>query len=173
MKEKVLLIILIIFTSCKGDVQIDGEDKKTKEMAPSQNGVIIKNYAKNTIVGKNEGVLFLKNFYSKFYFDDNKHFTFSDQKEFISKRINNRLDSLNSNPESIELDYDPFIKAQDFYGERIKNTIKFTKETKGFIVAYTNFEEEGEVRLEFELGRNKEGEIEISNILNDSILNIK
>ena len=172
MKERILLIIIVLFVSCKGDMKSE-DVLKTKKIHPSQKETNVNSNSNNTIVGTNEGVIFLKNFYSKFYFDENKNFTYLDQSEFLSERINKTIESLNSDPENIELDYDPFIKAQDFYGESIKNTIKFTKEDKGFIVTFINFEEEGEVRLEFELGKNKEGKIEIVNVLNDNLLRIK
>ena len=125
MKEKILLIILVLFVSCKGDIKSNDELKQRKKILPSQNETNTKNNSKNTIVGSNEGVMFLKSFYSKFYFDENKNFTYLDQSKFLSERINKTIENLNSDPENIELDYDPFIKAQDFYGESIKNTIKF------------------------------------------------
>ena len=161
MKEKILLLILICFFSCKNDIKSTNKTKNLNEILPNQNKINKMNDSNDNIVETDEGVRFLKKFYSNFYFDENKDFTFSDKKEFLSKRINSRIDSLNSDSENIELDYDPFIKAQDFYGDNIKNTIKFNNNGECFVVTFINFEEEGEIRLEFKLGKNKQGKIEI------------
>ncbi|QYS86195.1 DUF3828 domain-containing protein [Flavobacterium oreochromis] len=173
-EKKSLLIVPILFICCKGEIKDDYNNKNSKGKILEQQSVNDKSNLKDTtIVSIDEGVKFLKKFYNKFYYDENKNFSFSDQKEFLSKEINDKINSLNSNPENLELDYDPFIKAQDYDGVSIKKTINCTKEAEIFVVTFVNFEEDGEVRLEYKLAKNRLGKIEIVNILNDSLLRIK
>lgn len=95
-------------------------------------------------------------------------------KLYVSERIIKIIDSLRDN-DNLILDYDPFIKAQDYSGDVIKKTLKIEplKNKDEYRVSFYLFGEKGEKRTDIDLllSKNKDGNLLISSILNDDYLN--
>ena len=118
----------------------------------------------------------LNKFYSMFYFNDNIKIDQTKIKLFISANLLNKIDSLRSDDDNIVLDYDPFIKGQDYNGESIKNTLEITplKNKNQFRVSFILFGNKDEKRtnVDYLLIKNKDDKFIISSIINDKFLNI-
>lgn len=125
---------------------------------------------------KEEGISMLNKFYSLFYFDDNVKIDQTKIKLFISETLLNKIDSLRNDGNNIVLDYDPFIKGQDFNGESIKKTLRITplQEKNQFRASFILFGNENEKRINIDylLIKNNQGKLVIGSIINDKYLNI-
>lgn len=125
---------------------------------------------------KEEGGVMLNEFYSLFYFDDNIKINQAKIKLFISEKLLNKMDSLRNDHDNIVLDYDPFIKGQDYNGESIKNTLKITplKNKNQFRASFILFGNKNEKRtnVDYLLIKNKQNKFVIGSIINDKYLNI-
>jgi hypothetical protein len=163
MKKIFSIIILCIccLTGCK-------QELKSKNILESKQPLVSN--------GKQEGILMLNKFYSLFYFDDNIKIDQTKIKLFISEKLLNKIDSLRNDGNNIVLDYDPFIKGQDFNGESIKKTLTITplQEKNQFRASFTLFGNENEKRINIDylLIKNNQGKLVIGSIINDKYLNI-
>lgn len=112
----------------------------------------------------------LKAFYSSVYNGslDNQEVLF---KQYVSKQLLEKIDELSAD---MTLDYDPFIKGQDFFADVLNSTLKITPlENKNeyrccFLLFGNTYEKETCVDLLLE--KDKDGHFVISKILNDDIL---
>ena len=112
----------------------------------------------------------LKAFYSSVYNGslDNREVLF---KQYVSKQLLEKIDELSAD---MTLDYDPFIKGQDFFADVLNRTLKITPlENKNeyrccfLLFGDTN---EKETCIDLLLEKDKDGHFLISKILNDDIL---
>ena len=112
----------------------------------------------------------LKAFYSSVYNGslDNREVLF---KQYVSKQLLEKIDELSAD---MTLDYDPFIKGQDFFADVLNSTLKITPlENKNeyrccfLLFGDTN---EKETCIDLLLEKDKDGHFVISKILNDDIL---
>ena len=112
----------------------------------------------------------LKAFYSSVYNGslDNREVLF---KQYVSKQLLEKIDELSAD---MTLDYDPFIKGQDFFADVLNSTLKITPlENKNeyrccFLLFGNTYEKE--TCVDFLLEKDKDGHFVISKILNDDIL---
>ena len=112
----------------------------------------------------------LKAFYSSVYNGslDNQEVLF---KQYVSKQLLEKIDELSAD---MTLDYDPFIKGQDFFADVLNSTLKITPlENKNeFRCCFLLFGDtyEKETCVDYLLEKDKDGHFVISKILNDDIL---
>ena len=112
----------------------------------------------------------LKAFYSSVYNGslDNREVLF---KQYVSKQLLEKIDELSAD---MTLDYDPFIKGQDFFADVLNSTLKITPlENKNeyrccFLLFGNTYEKE--TCVDYLLEKDKDGHFVISKILNDDIL---
>lgn len=155
-------ILFLCFTACKKHTLANNESIENKDTL--------------TIDDTKLGIEMLKEFYYSCYVNE-KNFNDNDLKrKFVSTTILKRIDNLR-NGENLILDYDPFIKGQDYNGNTIKNTleIKPLKNKNEFRVSFLLFGDKNEQRnnIDFLLNKNESGHFVICSILNDDYLNIK
>ena len=112
----------------------------------------------------------LKAFYSSVYNGslDNQEVLF---KQYVSKQLLEKIDELSAD---MTLDYDPFIKGQDFFADVLNRTLKITplenkNEYRCCFLLFGNTDEK-ETCVDFLLEKDKDGHFLISKILNDDIL---
>ena len=112
----------------------------------------------------------LKAFYSSVYNGslDNREVLF---KQYVSKQLLEKIDELSAD---MTLDYDPFIKGQDFFADVLNSTLKITplenkNEYRCCFLLFGNTDEK-ETCVDFLLEKDKDGHFVISKILNDDIL---
>ena len=150
MKRIIIIFILIAFISCR--------DKKNANNAVAE--------STDTEVA----IATLKAFYSSVYNGslDNREVLF---KQYVSKQLLEKIDELSAD---MTLDYDPFIKGQDFFADVLNSTLKITPlENKNeyrccfLLFGDTN---EKETCVDYLLEKDKDGHFVISKILNDDIL---
>lgn len=162
MKRIFFLITIIILNSCV-------QENKT---VPTPK---IQTVEKND--NREEAVKMLKDFYLNFYSADEPLDKNKQMKDFVSDRVLKRIDGLSSDPENLILDYDPFIKGQDYNGEVIKRSLKIEalKNDDEYRVSFLQFGEKDELRTNIDLvvRKNGAGKFLIDAILNDEHLNFK
>ena len=102
MKRVIIIFILMAFISCR--------DKKNANNAAAE--------STDTEVA----IATLKAFYSSVYNGslDNREVLF---KQYVSKQLLEKIDELSAD---MTLDYDPFIKGQDFFADVLNSTLKIT-----------------------------------------------
>ena len=152
MKRIIIIFILIAFISCR--------DKK------NANNVATEPTPTDTEVA----IATLKAFYSSVYNGslDNQEVLF---KQYVSKQLLEKIDELSAD---MTLDYDPFIKGQDFFADVLNSTLKITPlENKNeyrccFLLFGNTYEKE--TCVDYLLEKDKDGHFVISKILNDDIL---
>ena len=112
----------------------------------------------------------LKAFYSSVYNGslDNQEVLF---KQYVSKQLLEKIDELSAD---MTLDYDPFIKGQDFFADVLNSTLKITplenkNEYRCCFLLFGDTDEK-ETCVDLLLEKDKEGHFVISKILNDDIL---
>ena len=112
----------------------------------------------------------LKAFYSSVYNGslDNREVLF---KQYVSKQLLEKIDELSVD---MTLDYDPFIKGQDFFADVLNSTLKITplenkNEYRCCFLLFGDTDEK-ETCVDFLLEKDKDGHFVISKILNDDIL---
>ena len=150
MKRIIIIFILIAFISCR--------DKKNANNAVAE--------STDTEVA----IATLKAFYSSVYNGslDNREVLF---KQYVSKQLLEKIDELSAD---MTLDYDPFIKGQDFFADVLNSTLKITPlENKNeyrccFLLFGNTYEKE--TCVDYLLEKDKDGHFVISKILNDDIL---
>ena len=150
MKRIIIIFILIAFISCR--------DKKNANNAAVE--------STDTEVA----IATLKAFYSSVYNGslDNREVLF---KQYVSKQLLEKIDELSAD---MTLDYDPFIKGQDFFADVLNSTLKITPlENKNeyrccFLLFGNTYEKE--TCIDYLLEKDKDGHFVISKILNDDIL---
>ena len=150
MKRIIIIFILIAFISCR--------DKKNANNAVAE--------STDTEVA----IATLKAFYSSVYNGslDNREVLF---KQYVSKQLLEKIDELSAD---MTLDYDPFIKGQDFFADVLNSTLKITPlENKNeyrccFLLFGDTYEKE--TCVDYLLEKDKDGHFVISKILNDDIL---
>ena len=112
----------------------------------------------------------LKTFYSSAY-NDSVHSRKVLFKQYVSKQLLEKIDELSAD---MTLDYDPFIKGQDFFADVLNSTLKITPlENKNeyrccFLLFGDTYEKE--TCVDYLLEKDKDGHFVISKILNDDIL---
>ena len=150
MKRIIIIFILIAFISCR--------DKKNANNVAAE--------STDTEVA----IATLKAFYSSVYNGslDNREVLF---KQYVSKQLLEKIDELSAD---MTLDYDPFIKGQDFFADVLNSTLKITPlENKNeFRCCFLLFGDtyEKETCVDYLLEKDKDGHFVISKILNDDIL---
>ena len=150
MKRFIIIFILMVFISCR--------DKKNANNAAAE--------STDTEVA----IATLKAFYSSVYNGslDDREVLF---KQYVSKQLLEKIDELSAD---MTLDYDPFIKGQDFFADVLNSTLKITPlENKNeyrccFLLFGNTYEKE--TCVDFLLEKDKDGHFVISKILNDDIL---
>ena len=152
MKRIIIIFILIAFISCR--------DKK------NANNVATEPTPTDTEVA----IATLKAFYSSVYNGslDNQEVLF---KQYVSKQLLEKIDELSAD---MTLDYDPFIKGQDFFADVLNSTLKITplenrNEYRCCFLLFGNTDEK-ETCVDYLLEKDKDGHFVISKILNDDIL---
>ena len=152
MKRVIIIFILIAFISCR--------DKK------NANNVATEPTPTDTEVA----IATLKAFYSSVYNGslDNQEVLF---KQYVSKQLLEKIDELSAD---MTLDYDPFIKGQDFFADVLNSTLKITplenrNEYRCCFLLFGNTDEK-ETCVDYLLEKDKDGHFVISKILNDDIL---
>ena len=112
----------------------------------------------------------LKAFYSSVYNGslDNREVLF---KQYVSKQLLEKIDELSAD---MTLDYDPFIKGQDFFADVLNSTLKITplenkNEYRCCFLLFGDTDEK-ETCVDYLLEKDKDGHFVISKILNDDIL---
>ena len=162
MKRTFFLLSIIILISCKQETKTV-PTSETKKVAKKDN--------------REEVVKMLKDFYLNFYSADEPLDKNKQMKDFVSDRVLKRIDSLSSDPENLVLDYDPFIKGQDYSGEVIKRSLKIEplKNDDEYRVSFLQFGEKDEERTNIDLlvRKNDAGKFLIDGIVNDDHLNFK
>lgn len=150
MKRVIIIFILMVFISCR--------DKKNANNAATE--------STDTEVA----IATLKAFYSSVYNGslDNQEVLF---KQYVSKQLLEKIDELSAD---MTLDYDPFIKGQDFFADVLNRTLKITplenkNEYRCCFLLFGNTDEK-ETCVDFLLEKDKDGHFLISKILNDDIL---
>ena len=150
MKRIIIIFILIAFISCR--------DKKNANNAAAE--------STDTEVA----IATLKAFYSSVYNGslDNQEVLF---KQYVSKQLLEKIDELSAD---MTLDYDPFIKGQDFFADVLNSTLKITplenkNEYRCCFLLFRNTNEK-ETCVDYLLEKDKDGHFVISKILNDDIL---
>ena len=150
MKRIIIIFILIAFISCR--------DKKNANNAAAE--------STDTEVA----IATLKAFYSSAY-NDSVHSRKVLFKQYVSKQLLEKIDELSAD---MTLDYDPFIKGQDFFADVLNSTLKITPlENKNeyrccFLLFGNTYEKE--TCVDYLLEKDKDGHFVISKILNDDIL---
>ncbi|WP_409416332.1 DUF3828 domain-containing protein [Flavobacterium sp. PS2] len=157
-----IIILFLCFAACKKHTPSINESIKNRD---------------TLIIDSNDfGANMLKDFYYSCYLDDGVINDKDLKRKFVSTTILERIDSLR-NGENLILDYDPFIKGQDYSHNAIKNTleIKPLKNKNEFRVSFFLFDDENEkkINVDFLLEKNEKGDFVIASILNDKYLNIK
>ena len=123
-----------------------------------------------SIITNDKGVGFLKEFYTKYYGE------YRDRRgieNYVSSRILMRMDSLTKGDELI-LDYDPFIKGQDWDINILINSLEIKlldDENKYRVSFFRNENNDEKTKIDFLLKNNSEGKLLIYSILNDKYLN--
>ena len=112
----------------------------------------------------------LKAFYSSAY-NDSVHSRKVLFKQYVSKQLLEKIDKLSAD---MTLDYDPFIKGQDFFADVLNSTLKITplenkNEYRCCFLLFGNNDEK-ETCVDYLLEKDKDGHFVISKILNDDIL---
>lgn len=162
MKRTFFLLSIIILISCKQETKTV-PTSETKKVAKKDN--------------REEVVKMLNDFYLNFYSADEPLDKNKQMKDFVSDRVLKRIDSLSSDPENLVLDYDPFIKGQDYNGEVIKRSLKIEplKNDDEYRVSFLQFGEKDEERtnIDFLVRKNYAEKFLIDTILNDEHLNFK
>ena len=150
MKRVIIIFILIAFISCR--------DKKNANNVAAE--------STDTEVA----IATLKAFYSSVYNGslDNREVLF---KQYVSKQLLEKIDELSVD---MTLDYDPFIKGQDFFADVLNSTLKITplenkNEYRCCFLLFGDTDEK-ETCVDFLLEKDKDGHFVISKILNDDIL---
>ena len=150
MKRVIIIFILIAFISCR--------DKKNANNVAAE--------STDTEVA----IATLKAFYSSVYNGslDNREVLF---KQYVSKQLLEKIDELSAD---MTLDYDPFIKGQDFFADVLNSTLKITplenkNEYRCCFLLFGDTDEK-ETCVDFLLEKDKDGHFVISKILNDDIL---
>ncbi|WP_264846897.1 YbjP/YqhG family protein [Capnocytophaga catalasegens] len=146
MKRVIIILITIAFIGCR--------DKKNA----------------NNVADTEVAIATLKAFYLSAYNDsvDNQEVLF---KQYVSEQLLEKIEELSAD---MTLDYDPFIKGQDFFADVLNSTLKITPlENKNeyrccFLLFGNTYEKE--TCVDFLLEKDKDGHFVISNILNDDIL---
>ena len=150
MKRIIIIFILIAFISCR--------DKKNANNVAAE--------STDTEVA----IATLKAFYSSVYNGslDNQEVLF---KQYVSKQLLEKIDKLSAD---MTLDYDPFIKGQDFFADVLNSTLKITplenkNEYRCCFLLFGDTDEK-ETCVDYLLEKDKDGHFVISKILNDDIL---
>jgi len=156
-----IIALCVCFTGCKEKLESNNIEESNYSLVSNDN---------------QEEILILNKFYSLFYFDDNIKIEQTKIKLFISEKLLNKIDSLRNDGNNIVLDYDPFIKGQDYNGESIKKTLTITplQEKNQFRASFILFGNENEKRINIDylLIKNNQGKLVIGSIINDKYLNI-
>ncbi|WP_294321918.1 DUF3828 domain-containing protein [uncultured Chryseobacterium sp.] len=161
MKRISFLIISFFFIYCKQE---------------TKNPHLVVNMVQKNIHSE-EAIKMLKDFYLNFYSSDEPLDKKKSMKDFVSSRVLKRIDSLTKNPENLIIDYDPFIKGQDYNGESIKKSleIKPLKNDDEYRISFLQFGEKDEARTNIDVLVKKDdsGKLLIYSIINDHHLNFK
>ncbi len=165
------ILIVLLVVACK-----QRQNPKENNLNTVDTTSVKTNKEKNTAdINDSEAIQAIKKFYASFYFTDNIEFDDNTLSNFISKRLLNYMNALRTEDNYI-LDYDPFIKAQDFNGEVIKKTFKVEAspdKINEFKVHFNVFQLENEPSTEIILHVIKnENTYMIDAINNDSMLNL-
>ena len=153
MKRIIIIFIFMAFISCR-----DKKNANNIATEPTDTEVAIAT---------------LKAFYSSVYNGslDNQEVLF---KQYVSKQLLEKIDELSAD---MTLDYDPFIKGQDFFADVLNSTLKITplenkNEYRCCFLLFGNTDEK-ETCVDYLLEKDKDGHFVISKILNDDILAAK
>ena len=155
------IIILFLFTSCKQSSQNvkNNEIKETEVNSKSTNN--------------DENIKFIKEFYTEFYgkYRDRKGI-----ENYVSSRILNKMEDLTKDGNLI-LDYDPFIKGQDWDTNSLIKSLEITplKNKNEYRVSFLLIDKNNEERrnIDLLLDEDNNGKLLIYSILNDDYLNFK
>ncbi|WP_081411690.1 DUF3828 domain-containing protein [Chryseobacterium gregarium] len=162
MKIISFLIVSFFFIYCKQEMKINPH---------SVTGMVQKN------THSKEAIKMLRDFYLNFYSSDEPLDKKKSMKDFVSSRVLKRIDSLTKNPENLIIDYDPFIKGQDYNGESIKKSleIKPLKNNDEYRVSFLQFggQDEAKTNIDVLVKKDDSGKFLIYSIINDEHLNFK
>jgi len=162
MKIISFLIVSFFFIYCKQETKINPHS-------------VTSMVQKNT--HSKEAIKMLRDFYLNFYSSDEPLDKKKSMKDFVSSRVLKRIDSLTKNPENLIIDYDPFIKGQDYNGESIKKSleIKPLKNNDEYRVSFLQFggQDEAKTNIDVLVKKDDSGKFLIYSIINDEHLNFK
>lgn len=162
MKIISFLIVSFFFIYCKQETKINPHS-------------VTSMVQKNT--HSKEAIKMLEDFYLNFYSSDEPLDKKKSMKDFVSSRVLKRIDSLTKNPENLIIDYDPFIKGQDYNGESIKKSleIKPLKNNDEYRVSFLQFggQDEAKTNIDVLIKKDDSGKFLIYSIINDEHLNFK
>jgi len=162
MKIISFLIVSFFFIYCKQETKINPH---------SVTGMVQEN------THSKEAIKMLRDFYLNFYSSDEPLDKKKSMKDFVSSRVLKRIDSLTKNPENLIIDYDPFIKGQDYNGESIKKSleIKPLKNNDEYRVSFLQFggQDEAKTNIDVLVKKDDSGKFLIYSIINDEHLNFK
>lgn len=160
MNKILLIIVMFALQSCKHEIK--AEEKNTQNQ-------------KNVEIISDEAIESIKEFYLTFYGVETPPKDNDLKKKYISERILNRFDSLTSDGENLILDYDPFIRGQDYNPDTIKKTLKIEalKNKDEYRVSFLLFGSDDEKRtfIDYLLKKNEKGRFLIYSIINDDFFN--
>ncbi|MGO4709818.1 DUF3828 domain-containing protein [Chryseobacterium sp. 2TAF14] len=154
------IVLICLFINCKQKKEnyISNEDQYQQQNS-------------NVLSSTEKCKELITEFYSKYYSNN------VDRKgleNYVSSRILNRMDSL-SEENNLILDYDPFIKGQDYDWSTIKKTLVITplKNKNEFRVSFFLFDEKNEEKtiIDLLLKEDENRKFLIYSILNDEYLN--
>ncbi|MFL9833580.1 DUF3828 domain-containing protein [Chryseobacterium terrae] len=163
MKKYFLSLLLIIIFSCK---------KKSQTFVDSKDKITVTDHRDS----EKKAIHIIKDFYFSEYGSDMPPKDESIKKKYLSDRILNRIRELTSDGENLVLDYDPFIKGQDYDSETLKKTleIKPLNKKNEYRVSFLLFGEKGEGKTNIDLLLSESnGVLKIDAILNDEHLNFQ
>lgn len=162
MRIKIYLTTLIIFSilHCKQNGQ-----------SISTNNSALSNKSVTKSIDDIEASNFLLKFYTENYIKDQNEKSIEN---YVSKRLLHKMDSLSTDGNLI-LDYNPFLKSQDFDVEILKKTLRITPlnnlgQYRATFSLFKNKEKDF-TNIDYQLQKNNQGKLEITSILNDEYLN--
>lgn len=160
--KKIIFLVIVLLISISCNKNLETSDKVNLDT------ISVKNSTTNEIKT-------IKEFYTLAYGNDKPSTDEKLMKEYVSERVLAKIDSLND--ENLILDYDPFIKSQDYSGNIIRKTleVKPLNNKNEYRVSFLLFgsKNEKKTNVDILLKETSNEKFLIYSILNDEYLNFK
>lgn len=163
MKKYFLTLLVFILFSCK-------KNSQTSSLSQSEHITSVSNKISNN----DEAIQIIKNFYLESYTDIFPPNTDKIRRKYVSNKLLNKIHELSSDAENLILDYDPFIKGQDYNASSIASTLQIQalNDHNDYRVSFLLFGNKNEQKTNVDLSIiMHNGTYLINNILNDVLLN--